>query len=155
MASTTSTLGDIGQIALPASAVLVTLFNQDKQGLGQLAATYGATLGTVYILKPTVDRERPDGGSGSFPSGHTASAFAGAGYLQIRYGWAYGVPAYLAASFVGYSRVEADRHWTSDVVAGAAIGIIANLIFTKPYQNTTMTAYANNESRGIAIETRW
>ena len=50
-----------------------------------------------------------------------------------RYGWQYGVPAYAAASFVAYSRVEAGDHHPHDVIAGAAIGIVSSYIFTKPY----------------------
>ena len=75
-------------------------------------------MAVVYVLKPIVDRQRPDGGSQSFPSGHSASAFAGAAFLQRRYGWSYGAPAYAVATFVAYSRVESKRHWTSDVIAG-------------------------------------
>lgn len=51
---------------------------------------------------------------------------AGAAFLQMRYGWALGGPAYAVASFVACSRVESKRHYTSDVVAGAAIGIGMN-----------------------------
>ena len=58
-------------------------------------------MAVVYVLKPLVDRTRPDGGHQWFPSGHTASAFAGAAFLQMRYGWALGAPAYAVASFVG------------------------------------------------------
>jgi membrane-associated phospholipid phosphatase len=49
-------------------------------------------------VKRTVDRERPDGGGLSFPSGHTS----GASYLHYRYGWKYGLPTYLAEAAVGW-----------------------------------------------------
>ena len=98
--STTETLGDVGQIVLPATGLAVAAFHRDGKGVVQLAEAFGTTLAVVYILKPTVDRTRPNGGSQSFPSGHAASAFAGAAFLQIRYGWGWGVPAYAAAAFV-------------------------------------------------------
>jgi len=123
--------GDIGAVILPAGAAVGALVVKDHQGLGQLALAYASTMAVVYILKPTVDRTRPDGGGQSFPSGHAASAFAGAAFLQQRYGWRLGVPAYALATYVGWSRVEADRHHPSDVVASAAIGIGANLLFTR------------------------
>jgi membrane-associated phospholipid phosphatase len=122
--------GDIGAVILPAGAAVGALVIKDHQGLGQLALAYVSTMAIVYMLKPTVDRTRPDGGGQSFPSGHAASAFVGAAFLQRRYGWRFGVPAYALATYVGWSRVEADRHHPSDVVAGAAIGIGANLLFT-------------------------
>jgi membrane-associated phospholipid phosphatase len=77
------------------------------------------------VLKVTVRRERPDGSDNkSFPSGHTSNAFALAAVAERHYGWKVGVPGYLLAGLVGASRVEQDRHWLSDVVAGATLGYI-------------------------------
>jgi PAP2 superfamily len=76
-------------------------------------------------IKFAVDRQRPDGGSYSFPSGHTSSSFATATVLQRHFGWKVGVPAYVMASFVGGSRLQERRHYLSDVVFGAAIGIVS------------------------------
>ncbi len=123
--------GDVGAILLPSGAAAGTLLAHDGKGFRQLAFVYASTMAVVYVLKPTVDRTRPNGGSQSFPSGHSASAFAGAAFLQMRYGWRLGVPAYALASFVGYSRVESKEHYTSDVVAGAVIAVAANLTFTR------------------------
>lgn len=83
----------------------------------------GATTG---ILKYAVDETRPNGERYSFPSGHATAAFTGAEFIRKEYGWRWAAPAYLAAGFVAWSRVEADKHYTHDVVAGAAIGILAN-----------------------------
>ncbi|WP_207766086.1 phosphatase PAP2 family protein [Solimonas fluminis] len=80
----------------------------------------------TYGLKYAVDAERPNGGPRSFPSGHTASAFMGAEFIRKEYGWGWGVPAYLTASWVGYSRVETENHYWRDVIAGALIGIASN-----------------------------
>lgn len=49
--------------------------------------------------------------------------------LGLTYGWSWGVPAYLAASFVGFTRVQSDEHYTHDVLVGAAIGILSNYDF--------------------------
>ncbi len=122
--------GDVGAILLPAGAALGALVLEDHQGVGQLAKAWASSMAVVYVLKPIVDRRRPDGGHQSFPSGHTASAFAGAAFLQRRYSWKLGMPAYALAGYVAYSRVEAGRHHTGDVIAGAALGIASNLIFT-------------------------
>lgn len=79
-----------------------------------------------YGLKYAVDEERPNGKDGSFPSSHTSVTFAGAEFIRKQYGWGWGAPAYAAASYVGWSRVHTQHHWTHDVLAGAAIGILSN-----------------------------
>jgi hypothetical protein len=59
----------------------------------------------------------------SFPSGHSASSFATAAVLQRHFGWKVGVPAYVIAGYVATARVHDNRHYLSDVVFGAAMGI--------------------------------
>jgi membrane-associated phospholipid phosphatase len=76
-------------------------------------------------LKFTVRRPRPDGGSNSFPSGHTSAFFASAGVLHRHYGWKAGAPAYALASYVGVSRLSENKHFPSDVLFGAAVGLAA------------------------------
>lgn len=58
---------------------------------------------------------------------------ASAAFVQKRYGWEYGIPAYLLAGYVGYTRIEANKHDGWDVLAGAAIGVGMSYLFTKPY----------------------
>jgi membrane-associated phospholipid phosphatase len=107
-------------------------------GKGRLAQT-GADimraqiLSQVYVqaLKFTVQRERPDGSNSvSFPSGHSASAFATATVLQRHYGWKAGVPATVLAAYVATARVHDNKHYLSDVVFGAAMGIAAQRTVT-------------------------
>ena len=80
-------------------------------------------------LKYGVAKERPDThGRTSFPSGHTYFAFSGAELLRREYGRDYpwvAVAGYAVASFVGAMRVYNNRHWISDVAAGAGIGILS------------------------------
>ena len=88
----------------------------------------------------------------SFPSGHTSAASSGASFIQKRYGWQCGIPAYLAASFVGWSRVEADQHYIEDVLAGAAIGFVGTYIFTENYkEKIAITPFAGKETVGLMI----
>ncbi len=95
------------------------------------AATYdmaqAVIVDSVYttIAKHAVNRTRPDGSDNlSFPSGHTSSAFAMATVAEAHFGPKVGVPAYLAAGFIGASRIQSDKHYLSDVIAGAALGYI-------------------------------
>lgn len=85
---------------------------------------------TTYGLKYAIDAERPNGGGQSFPSGHTASAFMGAEFIRKEFGWGWGVPAYAAAGWVGYTRVQSHNHYWRDVLGGALIGIASNHDFS-------------------------
>lgn len=101
--------------------------------------------GTVNGIKYSVDRLRPDGSRyNSFPSGHTATAFMTATMLHKEYGWRspwFSIGGYTAAAIAGVSRICNNRHWLSDVVAGAAVGIgavhlgyyITDLIFKEKH----------------------
>jgi membrane-associated phospholipid phosphatase len=83
------------------------------------------------LIKLSASRTRPDGSNNlSFPSGHTASAFATATVLERNFGWKVGIPAYAAAAFVGASRIQSQKHYLSDVAFGAAIGILAGRTVT-------------------------
>jgi hypothetical protein len=89
-------------------------------------------LGTVVGLKHLTHEQRPDKSSFmSFPSGHTANAFAAAEWLREEY-WQrspwIGVGGYAVATSIGVLRVYNNRHWVSDVVAGAAIGFLSTQI---------------------------
>jgi hypothetical protein len=92
----------------------------------------------TQALKYTTQRERPDqSGTTSFPSAHAASTFAFATALERHLGWRYAVPAFAGAFYVAASRLPANRHWFSDVVFGAAVGVIAGRTVTsqeaRPY----------------------
>jgi hypothetical protein len=85
----------------------------------------------VQGVKFTTRRLRPDESNRhSFPSGHTASAFATATVIQRRFGWRAGIPAYAFGSYIAASRVAAHRHFMSDVLVGAAVGIAAGRTVT-------------------------
>lgn len=85
---------------------------------------------TTYGLKYAVDRTRPNGDPRSFPSGHSSTAFATATVLQRRFGWKAGVPAFAVASYVGASRIAVGKHYLSDVVFGATLGVVAGRTVT-------------------------
>ena len=83
-------------------------------------------LSTGYLLKFTLNRTRPDASDGkSFPSGHTLFAFTGAELTRMDYGWGWGAGAYSFALFTGAERLWGDKHWLTDVLAGAGIGVLA------------------------------
>jgi len=98
--------------------------------LASTAMSYGIMAAFVNGIKYTAKEMRPDGSSAnSWPSGHTATAFVGATILHKEYGmtrspW-YSVAGYTVATATGVMRVLNNRHWVSDVLSGAGIGIMS------------------------------
>jgi hypothetical protein len=87
---------------------------------------------TVSGMKKSTAIERPDGSNKfSFPSGSTAIAFMGAEFLYQEYKdvsiW-YGISGYLVATGTGFLRIHNNKHWFTDVVTGAGIGILSTKI---------------------------
>ena len=87
--------------------------------------------GVVQLIKVATQRQRPDGTGGSFPSGHSADTFAFATALERHLGWKGAVPAYIFSSYVAISRIPARRHWLSDAMFGASVGVIAGRTVTR------------------------
>jgi membrane-associated phospholipid phosphatase len=112
----------------------------DKYGytraIGMLkASTYASTVTTA--LKYTIREPRPGASTdrNSFPSGHSTTAFAFGGYVYEEHGWKWGVPALAVASFVGASRINDNRHYLHDVLAGATIGLAYGIGISKIDKN--------------------
>jgi len=107
----------------------------------------------VHGLKAISNRTRPDGTSTrSFPSGHAATTFALATVVQQNYGLKVGIPAYALASFVAFSRVHGDRHYLSDVLFGAAIGItIGRTVARFHHQRMTVLPLLGRDTRGVMV----
>jgi membrane-associated phospholipid phosphatase len=78
-------------------------------------------------MKKAINRTRSDGGTYSYPSGHTSTAFTVAGVVYKDLGPTWGIPALVAASYVGFSRLQENKHYLSDVVAGAVLGSYISL----------------------------
>lgn len=90
-----------------------------------LARAHVVSQAITQGIKVAAARRRPDGTSLSFPSGHSAAAFASAAVLQTHFGWKAGVPAYGVAAYVAASRLSENRHYLSDVIFGATVGIMS------------------------------
>lgn len=148
--------GDVMAVVLPVAAGGMILGHKDGDGAIQLAESAALALSTTFLLKYTVNETRPNGEDRhSFPSAHTSGAFTAAEFLRKRYGWVYGVPAYAAASFVAYSRVESRQHYATDVLVGAAIGIGSSFLFTRPFEGWTVRADADPGYYGLRVSSTW
>lgn len=150
------TIDDFGQYAPLATIIALDLSGikgrSNRRDKLIIATTSHLLMGiTVTALKKITNVERPDKTSfNSFPSGHTATAFSGAQLLYQEYKdvsvW-YGISGYVVAGGVGIFRMYNNRHWLTDVVAGAGIGILSvkaaywlyptiNKLFNKNESNT-------------------
>jgi hypothetical protein len=149
------TSGRVLMIALPVAGGAYALYKDDRQGLFQIGASVATAFGTSYLLKQVIKEERPDhSGWDSFPSDSSAIAFSAASSIQVRYGWRFGIPSYAVATYVAYSRVEADKHHWQDVAAGAAIGMVAGWLFTDPYEEMPAMQVTAN-TKGAAVNLHW
>ncbi len=147
-------MGDAIQWALPISAMTMTIWDEDPEGRTMFYKSFGATAAVTYSVKLSVNRTRPNGAHYSFPSGHTSASFSSAAYIHKRYGLEKGSFAYLGALFVGWSRVQAQKHYATDVLAGAAVGMLSSFLFTSN-DNIGIGVHKDGDSSGIDININW
>ena len=108
-------------------------------------------------LKIAVRRERPPETDGtqsntfSFPSGHATLTFAAATVLQQHLGYKAGIPTYTVATYVAMSRLHDNRHWASDVVFGAALGIVIGRSVTWHGRNFYASPMLLRDGAGIQV----
>ncbi len=126
-----SKIGDLGGRMYPNALYAVGmlgygLIESDSSAKRNASGMFQASLYSIAVtgaLKYTVREPRPDSSNrDSFPSGHTTAAFSFASYIGCRHSLGWGIAAYSLATFVGFSRVNDNRHYLHDVTAGAAIG---------------------------------
>ena len=129
----------------------------DWQGAKQLSFSLVGPGATSELLKQLVHEERPNGeNDNSFPSGHTTIAFASAGFMHKRYGWQIGLPATLAAAFVGFTRVQSNNRYLQDVVAGAVIGEGWAWVVTRPLNdNVQVIPWGDTKGGGVSVAAKF
>lgn len=150
--STIESTGDVLLFTLPATALGGSLMAKDYKGTWQFTKGFLFNQGVTLVLKEALNKPRPfNNGDNAFPSGHTSTTFQSAAFVQKRYGWKYGIPAYLLAGFTGYSRINAQKHDGWDVLAGAVVGIGSAYLFTTPYQKKHMSLTFLSSYRGYVV----
>jgi membrane-associated phospholipid phosphatase len=102
-------------------------------------------------LKAAVDRRRPTGSKHSFPSGHTSATLATASVIEQHYGWKVAAPFYALGGYVSLSRMVDNQHWASDVIFGAAVGIVSGRAASFGHGPHRVTVSPSLLSRGFAL----
>ncbi|AZA83734.1 PAP2 family protein [Chryseobacterium lactis] len=120
-----------------------------KKELIVYAMSIGISTAIVIPTKKLTHQERPDGSNNqSFPSGHTALAFASAEFLRREYWnvspWI-GVAGYVVATGTGILRMYNNKHWLGDVAAGAGVGILSTTLSYWLYDKIHIGKNKNNQ----------
>ncbi|UOD35686.1 phosphatase PAP2 family protein [Deferribacteraceae bacterium V6Fe1] len=147
--------GDIVLAGLVGATSGSIVYMKDKDGAVQYGESALSNLGLTYGLKTTIDKKRPNGKKGSFPSAHTSVAFQNAVFVHKRYGLKKAIPLYLGASFVGFSRVESKQHYVEDVLAGAGLGALCSMYFTKPTNVISVVPVVESKFYGVFVNLKW
>jgi len=138
--SQTLRAGDILTLLFPLVTLGIAYEKDDvegeKQWLRDLGVNEVLNTGLRVAFNGTSWGKRPDGSSYGFPSGHAGFVFSQAGFLQERYGWAYGAPALAFATAISYIRVREDKHRWRDVIAGGALGYGVSMLTVTPLHAT-------------------
>ncbi len=129
-----STFGDLAGQMIPNAAYILSMYgvyyftddvSSKSKSIHMLKSTIYTGL-TTSILKAAIREPRPEATNqhrDSFPSGHTASAFAFASVVGTEHEWYWGAAAYTLAGFVALSRINDNAHRLHDVVGGAVVGL--------------------------------
>ena len=150
---------DMLAIGLPLLAAGSAWGQGDTEGFKQLTLSMATTVGTAEVLKRSVHSVRPDGSDNkSFPSTHTAVAFAAARFMDKRYGESMGSYTpwlYVAAGMTGVARVEANKHHWRDVLAGGALGWGASQWWTQAVQGGQLSVLPADKGLSLAWYRSW
>jgi membrane-associated phospholipid phosphatase len=130
-------------VGVPIAGYFIAQHKDDDEGQRQLLRSVAAGILVHAAVAGAVNYtswgERPNGSRHAFPSGHVALVTSGAAFLQDRYGWQYGLPAYALVGYVSDVRVRTGHHRWRDVVGGVAVGWGASKFFVTP-QNASYIA---------------
>jgi membrane-associated phospholipid phosphatase len=127
------------------------------ENLGRdLVRSLVVTQSLTFAIKFAVGRERPNGSDKrSFPSGHASGTFATATVLQRRYGWKAGIPAYAVAGYVAISRLNEGQHFLSDIVFGAALGLMVGRTVTIDLAKSRFSVSPMPTPDGFGVRLTW
>jgi membrane-associated phospholipid phosphatase len=152
-----NTQADVLAIGLPITALALTSLKKDRPGTWAATKSLGLTVTGTLAFNTLVHKNTPSADDDdAFPSGHSAVSFSSAAFIQRRYGWQAGLPAYAVAGYVGWLRVKTDEHDWADVLGGAALGIASSALFTQRWsEKVVFSPWIGPGGTGIAVHASW
>lgn len=141
---------------VPLTGLAAAYFKDDtegqKQWLRNICVNQVLISGLRVAFNETSLGERPNGSEYGFPSGHVAAVMAGATFLDKRYGWKWGVPAYMATACVAYVRIDEDQHHWRDVIASGVIAYGVAMLTVTPENATHLAPVIGPDFIGLRWE---
>ena len=113
------------------------------------------TQALTYGVKVAVRRDRPTGECCAFPSGHASVTFATAAVLERHFGYRASWPMFVIAGYVSASRLTDNRHFTSDVLFGSALGMAAGWTVVGRHGRQDFTFMPVPVRGGVAVMASW
>jgi membrane-associated phospholipid phosphatase len=113
------------------------------------------TQALTYGFKYAVQRDRPTGECCSFPSGHASVTFATASVLERHFGYRGAWPTFVVAGYVAASRLTENKHFLSDVLFGAALGMASGWTVVGRHGRSDFTMYPVPMRRGMGVSFAW
>ena len=147
---------DILDGVVPFTGLAVAYFKDDTEGQKQWLRNISVNQCLTWTLWPIFNEtslgKRPNGDPrNSFPSGHVALAMSGATFLDQRYGWRWGAPAYAASAYIAYVRVDENKHHWRDVIASGVLSYGVAMLFVTPKNATHLAPIIGPNFLGL----RW
>lgn len=154
-----SLIGHIVMTAIPVSAIAVAYAKDDVEGEKQWLRNVIANESIISLARLGFNEtdwgRRPNGHPYGFPSGHVAFAGAGASFYSERYGWKYGIPAWLATTYVAYNRVDNNVHRWRDVIAAGVVSFGVGKLFVTPENATHLAPVVGPDWIGMRWQRSW
>jgi hypothetical protein len=157
------------QVPALAAVYAVSLWTDDECCLHEFSksaiSAYALSAMYTVAIKGITNTSRPtnqfEHGHYGFPSYHASSTFSLAAVVDEYYGWQWGVPAYVMAGLVGWSRIDQREHDLSDVLFGAVLGVVVGktvaAVHIERYSNLRVTPYFDPATRtsGVTVDTKF
>lgn len=147
---------DILTAVVPLTGLAVAYFTDDREGEKEWLRNTGVNQVLISALRlgfnETSLGERPNGHPYGFPSGHQAFIMSGATFLGERYGWKWGTPAYMAAAYVAYVRVDEDKHHWRDILASSVLAYGVAKLTVTPENATCLAPIIGPDFLGLRWE---
>lgn len=147
---------DIVTAVMPLTTFAIAHYKDDGDGEGQFLRSNAVSLVLNTMLRvgfnETEYGERPNGNEYAFPSGHAAFATTSAAFLQDRFGWKYGLPAYALVGYVSWVRVDTDHHHWRDIAAAVFLSAGVSKLFVTPSDATRIAPIVGPDWLGMRLE---